>query len=76
VNVAGRGGLAVRQVRIKKRNASEPLRKCRRTPTDVDPRLSPAKQVEGYLFYGSTVVRHEGRVILIQGEEKMSEITA
>jgi hypothetical protein len=36
VNVAGKGGVELRQVRIKKTNASEPLMTCRKTESDVE----------------------------------------
>ncbi|WHZ23019.1 MAG: hypothetical protein OJF47_002131 [Nitrospira sp.] len=45
VSVAGKGGETLRQVRIKKTNASEPLRTCRKTSGDVETgiRLCPGK---------------------------------
>ena len=51
VSVAGKGGAALRQVRIKKTNASEPLMLCRKDERDVETglRLCSAKQVEGNL---------------------------
>jgi hypothetical protein len=53
VNVAGKGGVKLRQVRFKKTNASEPLMTCRNVSTrrrKRDPDFCPANQVGGYLF--------------------------
>jgi hypothetical protein len=68
VSVAGKGGARLRQVRIKKTNASEPLRMCRKNEGDVETgieTLSRERGGEGPV-YGSTGVRHEGGVSLIQ----------
>ena len=68
VNAAGKGGAVLRQVRIKKTNASEPLMTCRKTSSDVETGIETlSREAGGGLpVYGSTGVRHEGGVILIQ----------
>ena len=68
MNVAGKGGEGLRQVRIKKTNASEPLMKCRKNESDVETGIETlSREAGGELpVYGSTGVRHEGGVILIQ----------
>jgi len=68
VNVARKGGAVLRQVRIKKTNASEPLMTCRKTSSDVETGIETlSREAGGGLpVYGSTGVRHEGGVILIQ----------
>ena len=68
VSVAGKGGAGLRQVRIKKTNASEPLMKCRKNESDVETGIETlSREGSGGLpVYGSTGVRHEGGVILIQ----------
>ena len=68
VNVAGKGGEVIRQVRIKKTNASEPLMTCRKTSSDVETGIETlSREAGGELpVYCSTGVRHEGGVILIQ----------
>ena len=68
VNVAGKGGAVLRQVRIKKTNASEPLMTCRKTSSDVETGIETLSREGGgeRPVYGSTGVRHEGGVILIQ----------
>ena len=55
-------------MRIKKTNASEPLMTCRKTPSDVETGTETlSREAGGGLpVYGSTGVRHEGGVILIQ----------
>ena len=68
MNVAGKGGEVIRQVRIKKTNASEPLMTCRKTSSDVETGIETlSREAGGELpVYCSTGVRHEGGVILIQ----------
>ena len=69
MSVAGKGGEILRQVRIKKTNASEPLMKCRKNESDVETGIETlSREGSGGLppVYGSTGVRHEGGVILIQ----------
>jgi hypothetical protein len=68
VSVAEKGGPGLRQVWIKKMNASEPLRTCRKTSTDVETGIEILSREAGGAepVYGSTGVRHEGGVILIQ----------
>lgn len=68
VNVAGKGGAVLGQVRIEKTNASEPLMTSRKTPSDVETGTETlSRKVGGGLpVYGSTGVRHEGGVVLIQ----------
>jgi hypothetical protein len=68
VSVAGKGGAGLRQVGIKKTNASEPLRTCRKNEGDVETGIETLsrKRGGGEPVYGSTGVRHEGGVILIQ----------
>ncbi len=68
VSVAGKGGEVLRQVRIKKTNASEPLMKCRKNESDVETGIETLSREGsgGIPVYGSTGVRHEGGVILIQ----------
>jgi hypothetical protein len=68
VSVAGKGGAGLRQVRIKKTNASEPLMTCRKTLNGVETGIETlSREGSGGLpVYGSTGVRHEGGVILIQ----------
>lgn len=53
---------------IKKTNASEPLRTCRKTSTDVETGIEILSREAGGAgpVYGSTGVRHEGGVSLIQ----------
>lgn len=68
MSVAGKGGAGLRQVRIKKTNASEPLRMCRKNVRDVETGIETLSREAGggEPVYGSTGVRHEGGVILIQ----------
>lgn len=68
VSVAGKGGARLRQVSIKKTNASEPLMTCRKTSSDVETGIETLSREAGGggPVYGSTGVRHEGGVILIQ----------
>ena len=68
VSVAGKGGAGLRQVRIKKTNASEPLMTCRKTLNGVETGIKTLSRETGGggPVYGSTGVRHEGGVILIQ----------
>ena len=68
VNVGGKGGAVLRQVRIRKTNASEPLMTCRKTSSDVETGIETLSRERGggMPVYGSTGVRHEGGVILIQ----------
>ena len=68
MNVAGKGGAVLRQVRIKKTNVSEPLMTCRKTSSDVETGIETlSREAGGGLpVYGSIDVRHEGGVILIQ----------
>jgi hypothetical protein len=68
VSVAGKGGAGLRQVRIKKTNVSEPLMMCRKTLHDVETGIETLSRESGggVPVYGSTGVRHEGGVILIQ----------
>ena len=68
VSVAGKGGAGLRQVRIKKTNASEPLMTCRKTLHGVETGIETLSREGGGggPVYGSTDVRHEGGVILIQ----------
>ena len=68
VSVAVKGGKVLRQVRIKKANGSEPLMTCRKTPSDVETGTETLSREAGggIPVYGSTGVRHEGGVILIQ----------
>ena len=68
MSVAGKGGAGLRQVRIKKTNASEPLMTCRKTLHDVETGIETLSREGGGggPAYGSTGVRHEGGVILIQ----------
>ena len=62
VSVAGKGGAVLRQVRIEKTNASEPLMTCRKTPIDVETGIEIlSREAGGGLpVYCSTGVRHEG----------------
>lgn len=55
-------------MRIKKTNASEPLMTCRKTLNGVETGIETlSREAGGGLpVYGSTGVRHEGGVILIQ----------
>ncbi len=68
MSVVGKGGAGLRQVRIKKTNASEPLMTCRKTLHDVETGIETLSREGGGggPAYGSTGVRHEGGVILIQ----------
>ena len=68
VSVAGKGGAEFRQVRIKKTNASEPLRTCRKNEPDVETGIETLSREAGggKPVYCSTGVRHEGGVILMQ----------
>ena len=68
VSVAGKGGAGFRQVRIKKTNASEPLRTCRKNEPDVETGIETLSREAGggEPVYRSTGVRHEGGVILMQ----------
>jgi len=56
VNVARKGGAVLRQVRIKKTNASEPLMTCRKTSSDVETGIETlSREAGGGLpVYGST----------------------
>ena len=58
----------LRQVRITKTNASEPLMTCRKTLNGVEIGIETLSREGGGggPVYGSTGVRHEGGVILIQ----------
>jgi len=62
-----KGGAGLRQVRIKKTNASEPLMTCRKTLHDVETGIETLSREAGGggPVYGSIGVRHEGGVILI-----------
>ena len=68
MSVAGKGGAGLRQVRIKKTNASEPLKMCRKNERDVKTGIETLSREAGggEPVYGSTGVRHEGGVILMQ----------
>ncbi len=68
MSVAGKDGAGLRQVRIKKTHASEPLMTCRKTSSDVETGIETlAREAGGGVpVYGSTGVRHEGGVIVIQ----------
>ena len=68
MSVAGKDGAGLRQVRIKKTNASEPLMTCRKTSSDVETGIETLSREAGggVPVYGSTGVRHEGGVIVIQ----------
>ena len=68
MSVAGKGGAELRQVRITKTNASEPLMTCRKTSRDVETGIETLSREAGggVPVYGSTGVRHEGGVIVIQ----------
>ena len=68
MSVVGKGGAGLRQVRIKKTNASEPLMTCRKTLDGVETGIETLSREGGGggPAYGSTGVRHEGGVILIQ----------
>ena len=68
MSVAGKGGAVLRQVRIKKTNASEPVMTCRKTVSDPDTGIETLSREAGGALpvYGSTGVRHEGGVTLIQ----------
>jgi hypothetical protein len=68
VNVGGKDGEVLRQVRIEKTNGSEPLMTCRKTLSDVETGIETLSWERGgeVPVYGSTGVRHEGGVILIQ----------
>ncbi len=65
---AGKDGAGLRQVRITKTNASEPLMTCRKTSRDVETGIETLSREAGGggPVYGSTGVRHEGGVIVIQ----------
>jgi hypothetical protein len=68
VSVAGKGGAELRQVGITKTNASEPLMTCRKTVTDVETGIETLSRESGGEgpVYGSTGIRHEGGVSVIQ----------
>ena len=68
VSVAGTGGAGLRQVRITKTNASEPLMTCRKTVTGVETGITTLSRETGGggPVYGSTGVRHAGGVIVMQ----------
>lgn len=68
VSVAGQGGARLRQVRITKTNASEPLRTCRKNVDDVETGIETLSREAGggEPVYRSTGVRHEGGVIVMQ----------
>jgi hypothetical protein len=69
VNVDGKGGVGLRQVWIKKTNASEPLMRCRnvfKRRRNRDPHICPASKGWGKPADCPTGVRHEGGVILIR----------
>jgi hypothetical protein len=72
VSVAGKDGAGLRQVRITKTNASEPLMTCRKTSRDVETGIETLSREAGggVPVYGSTGVRHEGGVIVIQAWER------
>jgi hypothetical protein len=68
VSVAGQGGVGLRQVRITKTNAREPLRTCRKNERDVETGIETLSREAGGAgpVYGSTGVRHEGGLSVIQ----------
>jgi hypothetical protein len=69
VSVAGKGGVRLRQVRVRKTNASEPLMTCRNVQTEVETGILisiPRQRLGGLPAYCPTGFRHEGGVILIQ----------
>jgi hypothetical protein len=47
VTVAGKGGAEFFEVRIKKTNASEPLRTCRKNEPDVETRIETLSREAG-----------------------------
>jgi hypothetical protein len=63
VSVAEKGGAEFRQGRIKKTNASEPLRTCRKNELDVETGIETLSREAGG---GKPGVQHEGGVILMQ----------
>lgn len=66
VSVAGKGGGGLCQVRIKKTNASEPLRTCRKNKRDVETGIETLSRRLMRTCYRFAGVWHEGVVILIQ----------
>jgi len=68
VSVVGKGGVGLRQVRVKETNASEPLMKCRNAFNRRQNRdlISVPGQGWGKPVYCPTGVRHVGGVTLIQ----------
>lgn len=66
VSVAGKGEAGLRQVRVEKTNASEPLMMCRNLNEGVETGIQiciPRRRWSGNPVDGSTGVRHEGGVI-------------
>ncbi len=57
MNVAGKGGAVLRQVRIKKTNASEPLMTCRKTSTDVETGIETLFREEEKKRWGGTCLQ-------------------
>lgn len=68
VSVVRKRRSRLRQIRIKKTDASEPLMKCRKNESDIETGIETlSREGSGGLpVYGSTGVRHECGVILIQ----------
>lgn len=68
MNGAEKSGAELRQVSIKKTNAREPLMTCRKTPSNVETGTETLSREAGggVSVYGSTGIRHEGGVIVIQ----------
>jgi hypothetical protein len=68
VSIAGKGGAELRQVGITKTNTREPLMTCRKTATDVETGIETLSRESGGEgpVYGSTGIRHEGGVSVIQ----------
>ena len=69
VNVVGKGGAELRQVRIEETNVSEPLVRCRnvfRRCRNRDPHFCPATQGWQIPAYRPTGIRHKGGVTSIR----------
>jgi hypothetical protein len=68
VRVGGKGGAGLRQVRITKTNAREPLMTCRKTVTGVETGIETLFRESGGggPVYGFTGIRHECGVSVIQ----------
>lgn len=69
VSVVGKGGVLLRQVRLRETNASEPLMKCRKAQDDVETgnhTWFPRARVGRAPADCPTGVRHEGGVTLRQ----------